>query len=109
MLADDNPMNMGHGLDGGIMYYPVKSLWEGAPIQAWLNASRGEMEKKFCDAGGCEKVERVVGQWKLCGGCRKRAYCSVACQTQDWRVDGHGKVCQEAKAMRDLLHNLSVM
>lgn len=99
-------MNMGHGPDGGMLYYPIKLLWT-APIQAWLNASRGEMEKKFCDASGCEKIEKVVGEWKMCGGCRKRSYCGLACQRQDWRVDGHRKVCRDEKAMRDLLRTLS--
>lgn len=67
------------------------------------------MEKRFCNAGGCETVEKAFGEWELCGGCRKRAYCSVACQTLDWRVEGHRKVCQEGKAMQNLLRNLSAM
>jgi len=28
---------------------------------------------------------------KLCGGCKKRAYCSKECQVKDWSVKGNGQ------------------
>jgi len=27
----------------------------------------------------------------LCGGCKKRAYCSKECQTADWSIKGNGQ------------------
>ena len=27
---------------------------------------------------------------KTCGGCKKRAYCSIECQRKDWSGDGYG-------------------
>ena len=32
---------------------------------------------------------------KLCQGCKKRVYCSVACQTTDWKLKGHSKQCKQ--------------
>lgn len=31
------------------------------------------------------------GDYKLCGGCRKRAYCSPKCQVADWSPSGKGQ------------------
>ena len=31
-----------------------------------------------------------MGEYKLCGGCRKRAYCSDKCQKADWSLSGTG-------------------
>jgi len=28
---------------------------------------------------------------KLCGGCKKRAYCSKECQVADWKITGTGQ------------------
>lgn len=32
----------------------------------------------------------------VCGGCRRRAYCSRACQMQHWKVGGHKQECEGA-------------
>lgn len=40
---------------------------------------------------------------------RHARYCSRACQKQDWRVDGHKKVCQEKQAIDDWLRCLWAM
>lgn len=107
MLADLNPMNCGHGQNGGFKYLQFRPLWAAPEIQQWLSVSRAELEKRFCDAIECEKVEGVVGEWKVCGGCKKGWYCSVECQKRDWQQGGHKKFCREKQDTAKLIYMLS--
>ena len=40
------------------------------------------------------------GLWQLCSGCRASAYCSTACQTQDWLA--HRSHCGKRKVRRQV-------
>ena len=39
----------------------------------------------------CAFCLQPCSQAKLCGGCKKRAYCSTECQKIDWSVTGSGQ------------------
>jgi hypothetical protein len=49
-----------------------------------------------CSSYHCEKIERYIGEYKKCGGCFFKYYCSSKCQTQHWR-DVHKKECKKLK------------
>lgn len=46
-----------------------------------------------CSLVDCGRVQRVVGQFKVCSKCKLVAYCGPACQKLDWKA-GHRKVCR---------------
>eukprot|EP00467_Chlorarachnion_reptans_P024083 CAMPEP_0114498832 /NCGR_PEP_ID=MMETSP0109-20121206/7087_1 /TAXON_ID=29199 /ORGANISM="Chlorarachnion reptans, Strain CCCM449" /LENGTH=326 /DNA_ID=CAMNT_0001676345 /DNA_START=162 /DNA_END=1142 /DNA_ORIENTATION=- len=53
-------------------------------------------EQYICSNHLCDKVEVTCGQYKKCGGCRHRAYCSRACQLLHWKTI-HKKSCASEK------------
>ncbi len=53
-------------------------------------------------ACACCGAEAGEGGKKLqvCSTCRRKAYCSAACQRQDWNEGGHKRSCQPQKDFR---------
>ncbi|KAG0238078.1 hypothetical protein BGW42_007632 [Actinomortierella wolfii] len=49
---------------------------------------------RTCSMAGCENVETSKGEFKRCAGCRKKYYCSRACQVNDWK-QGHKNKCNK--------------
>ena len=39
----------------------------------------------------CGFCLQVLEEVRLCGGCKKRAYCSTECQAKDWNYQGEGQ------------------
>ncbi|KAG6820054.1 hypothetical protein H0H93_005986 [Arthromyces matolae] len=52
-----------------------------------------------CSAPGCSKQETNV-YFKLCSACQTTAYCSKACQANDWRAGIHKQRCRETQRDR---------
>ncbi len=44
-------------------------------------------------AGGCGRMESVIGEFKSCSRCQKACYCSSKCQKSDWKT--HKKQCNK--------------
>ncbi len=44
-------------------------------------------------AGGCGRMESVIGDFKSCSRCQKACYCSSKCQKSDWKT--HKKKCNK--------------
>ena len=42
---------------------------------------------------GCGITNSGGTRFKICSGCKTALYCSVECQTQDWRSGRHKLVC----------------
>jgi hypothetical protein len=55
-------------------------------IRALNHASRSDR----CSAPACMKTRADVGRLRLCGGCRRVAYCGRACQKDDWSYAAEG-------------------
>ncbi len=46
-----------------------------------------------CDHKSCVNTEQTLGRiFKICGSCRKKRYCSEACQATDWKE--HSVTCR---------------
>ncbi len=52
-----------------------------------------------CDYCGAEPTEGG-NKLKLCSTCRRKAYCSAACQQKDWKEGGHKASCRPKKDFR---------
>ncbi len=65
--------------------------------ERYLELSRNKAKACSCcgaeAGGGGEK-------FKVCSTCRRKAYCSAACQHQDWKEGGHKRSCRPQKDFR---------
>ena len=59
----------------------------------------------------CTYCHRGDSRYSLssCGDCGENLYCSLACQSADWKVGGHSKICHkgrknDATFMKSALH-----
>ncbi len=56
---------------------------------------------KACSCCGAEAAAEGGGKkFKVCSTCRRKAYCSAACQHQDWKEGGHKRSCRPQKDFR---------
>ncbi len=53
----------------------------------------------ICDCCGAEATEGVK-KLQRCSTCRRKAYCSAACQLKDWKEGGHKRSCRPRKDLR---------
>ena len=82
------------------------SLQTGVAANQEINAAfearqRADMEKiglRECALPSCDKVERIVREFKQCSGCRSVWYCSPEHHTLDWGA--HRKDCQQLDKAR---------
>ena len=51
----------------------------------------GSMKVEMCYYCGKEKAKN------MCGRCKEAKYCSVECQTNDWKILKHNLICQHLK------------
>ncbi len=49
----------------------------------------------ICDCCGAVADGKLLK--KKCSSCRRKAYCSSACQHQDWKEGGHKRACRPQK------------
>ena len=71
-------------------------LGRGADAQAWAAQAIvvQRRSQSNCAAAGCVRRQREDGApLDQCAGCLRTYYCSVACQTADWKA-GHKKECK---------------
>ncbi len=68
-----------------------------------MNNEAAEVNK--CDS--CGKVASATIRLKRCSACKRKMYCSVKCQKQDWK-DGHKDVCGTLRAFQRALDNATV-
>lgn len=50
----------------------------------------------FCSNVECRSLQGMSDatlRTRLCGGCRRATYCSVACQKEHWLAGGHARTC----------------
>ena len=52
--------------------------------------------QKYCNS--CQDPEGTALKHKICSACKSVYYCSVECQRQDWKVNGHKEKCKELQA-----------
>ena len=58
------------------------------------NANKQNMEHVITrECSCCGKTETHNEKLKVCGGCKRRLYCSAQCQKQDWA--GHKSMCKK--------------
>jgi len=65
-----------------------------------MNNPTAEVNK--CDS--CGKVASATIRLKRCSACKRKMYCSVKCQKQDWK-DGHKDVCRTLQSFQRALDN----
>lgn len=69
-------------------------LWLGC-VQDFSRRFGGRLLLGCCSLD-CKEMDGLFDsrlQTKLCQGCRRARYCSVACQRHDWAAGGHRRVC----------------
>lgn len=72
---------------------------EASPIPGWYvfkHACKRGFGCHVCSARGCFASETMNKRFGSCIGCRVAYYCSVNCQTKDWK-ERHKFICAEAK------------
>ena len=57
-----------------------------------LKLNRDGQIQKVCNA--CQAPEGLQLKHKICSACKEVYYCSVECQRQDWKVNGHKERCK---------------
>ncbi len=66
--------------------------------ERYLELSRNKT--KACSCCGAEAAAEGGKKFKVCSTCRRKAYCSAACQHQDWKEGGHKRSCRPQKDFR---------
>ncbi len=74
-----------------------KGLFSPAVKERYLKLSR-KTKTSACDC--CGAVTAEGKKLQMCSKCRRKAYCSVACQSQDWKEGGHKGSCRPRKDFR---------
>ncbi len=70
-----------------------------AVCERYVELSRNKT--KACSCCGAEAAAKGGGKkFKVCSTCRRKAYCSAACQHQDWKEGGHKRSCRPLKDFR---------
>ncbi len=64
--------------------------------ERYLELSRSKA--RACSCCGAEAEEG--GKLQVCSKCYRKAYCSAACQRQDWKEGGHKGSCRPQKDFR---------
>ncbi len=67
--------------------------------ERYLELSR-RPKATVCDCCGAEAAESAR-RLQVCSTCHRRAYCSAACQRQDWKEGGHKLSCRPRKDFRE--------
>ncbi|KAF7342448.1 hypothetical protein MVEN_01834000 [Mycena venus] len=55
--------------------------------------SQRDLRMKACDNLKCSTIDDKTA-FRRCSGCRSFYYCSIECQTVDWRSGGHREACK---------------
>ena len=76
----------GHGL----WYSPAPANVQAKHVEEW----KAKAGIKFvlhpgCHRNGCKQTHKL-----MCTRCKKRWYCSVECQKEDWKHGGHKSFCK---------------
>ena len=58
--------------------------------------SRDKLEFGMCRMKICDGCDLATAKCRLCAGCRKAHYCSVACQKRHWK--SHKRECRRGRA-----------
>ncbi len=64
--------------------------------ERYLELSRSKARACSC----CEAEAKEGGKLQVCSKCYRKAYCSAACQRQDWKGGGHKDLCRPRKDFR---------
>ncbi len=67
--------------------------------QRYLELSR-RPKSNACSCCGAEAAEKGGKKLQVCSTCHRKAYCSAACQRQDWKEGGHKLSCRPRKDFR---------
>ncbi len=79
---------------------PAPRLISPSFRERYLELSRNKT-KATCSCCGAEAAAEGGGKkFKVCSTCRRKAYCSAACQHQDWKEGGHKRSCRPQKDFR---------
>lgn len=105
-LIPDQPKYLGDKAQDAMFYGIFQDIWKVPGAMEWLRDSEKEVKMKRCFAVGCRMVEEKVGEFKMCKGCEQAWYCGPACQTRDWKVGMHRKVCKEVQGKAALFRTL---
>ncbi|KAJ7174195.1 hypothetical protein C8R43DRAFT_637556 [Mycena crocata] len=84
----------------------LSAIWEHFVTLATRTAStchaydsRAYQWIRACDNVECGRLCRK-SEIKRCSSCHQTNYCSVRCQSVDWRVDGHRDLCSRLRPLR---------
>ncbi|KAJ7643670.1 hypothetical protein FB45DRAFT_1113825 [Roridomyces roridus] len=68
----------------------------------------GETVHLICGSRMCNRIDFTDDCLRYCVGCMDKAYCSAECQRQDWKTDGHRKLCKEMRWRRIENHEIEL-
>ncbi len=68
-------------------------LFPPAVHERYLELSR-RSRSTACSCCGAEAAQNGGKKLQVCSTCRRKAYCSAACQRQDWKEGGHKGSCR---------------